>query len=190
MRGDRERAGARACEVVRAVEEHDLPGDVDAWKELRDRLRREIDERGVGPDGAFRQTYDNDHVDASLLQIPQTGFCAYDDPRMLATVARIEKELVDDAGMVHRYRTTTGVDGLAGDEHPFMACTFWMVTQYALSGRRDDAEKLMARACATANDLGLFSEEYDVGEGRQAGNTPQALSHLAFVRAADALAST
>ncbi|MDL9946515.1 glycoside hydrolase family 15 protein [Gordonia sp. ABSL11-1] len=175
---------------VRGSEVYGLDGSPDHWRELRDRVRAEIDENGVDPaSGRFVQFAGTTEVDASLLILPQVGFCAFDDPRMLATVAEIEATLMR-GGLVHRYRTTTGVDGLAGDEHPFMACTFWMVTQYALSGRRDDADELMARACATANDLGLFSEEYDVGEGRQAGNTPQALSHLAFVRAADALAST
>ncbi len=90
-------------------------------------------------------------------------------------------------GFLLRYRTDSGVDGLPGDEHPFLACTFWLVEQYASSGRIDDADELMNRACAVANDVGLLSEEYDVGRDRHAGNTPQALSHLALVRAADAL---
>ncbi|NDZ97549.1 glycoside hydrolase family 15 protein [Streptomyces sp. SID6673] len=173
---------------VRASERFDLGGSPDHWRELRDRVRAEIDSAGVDPDtGRFVQYAGTAGVDASLLLLPQVGFCAADDPRMLATVAEIERVLMK-GGLVHRYRTGSGVDGLDGDEHPFLACTFWLVTQYAASGRRHDAVALMERACATANDVGLFSEEYDVGAGRQAGNTPQALSHLAFVRAADALA--
>ncbi|GAA3721333.1 glycoside hydrolase family 15 protein [Gordonia hankookensis] len=173
---------------VRASERFDLGGSPDHWRELRDRVRAEIDSAGVDPDtGRFVQYAGTADVDASLLLLPQVGFCAADDPRMLATVAEIERVLMK-GGLVHRYRTGSGVDGLDGDEHPFLACTFWLVTQYAASGRHHDAVALMERACATANDVGLFSEEYDVGAGRQAGNTPQALSHLAFVRAADALA--
>src|SRR5690606_13109431 len=72
--------------------------------------------------------------------------------------------------------------------HPFLACSFWLVEQYAASGRVDAASELMARLTPLANDLGLLSEEYDVQGRRHAGNTPQALSHLALVRAADALA--
>ncbi len=173
---------------IRAVEEGGLDGELDTWRQMRDRVRAEIDARGVHQGGWFTQHFDTDEVDASLLVLPQVGFCAYDDPRMLATVARMEETLMPH-GWLLRYRTT-GVDGLVGDEHPFLACSFWLVGQYAHSGRRDDAEALMHRLTSVANDLGLLSEEYDPVTGRQAGNTPQALSHLALVGAADALDKT
>nr|WP_201471323.1 glycoside hydrolase family 15 protein [Microbacterium hydrocarbonoxydans] len=173
---------------VRAVREHGLPGDADRWAGVRDGLQREIDEHGVDADhGYFTQHYGSGEVDASLLVLPQVGYCEPDDPRMLRTVEEIERRLLVD-GFVRRYRTESGVDGLAGGEHPFIACSFWLVEQYAASGRADDARELMARVVAMANDLGLLSEEYDVARARQAGNTPQALSHLSLIRAADALA--
>ncbi len=173
---------------VRAVEDHGLDGDADTWRSLRERVRDEIAERGVDAAGGhFTQHFGTDEVDASLLLLPAVGFCAPDDPRMLATVARIEQTLLRD-GLVMRYRTEAGVDGLGGTEHPFLACSFWLVEQYAATGRIDDATQLMDRLCGLTNDLGLLSEEYDVTHGRQAGNTPQALSHLALVGAADALA--
>ncbi|WP_373317440.1 glycoside hydrolase family 15 protein [Protaetiibacter mangrovi] len=171
---------------IRAVNEHGLDGPVEEWERLRERMRAEIDAQGVAPGGWFRQNYDDDEVDASLLMLPSVGYCPPDDPRMIATVERIEQTLMRD-GLVHRYRTSSGVDGLPGDEHPFIACSFWLVEQYAATGRAGDAIALMDRACALANDLGLLSEEYDVTARRHAGNTPQALSHLALVRAADAV---
>ncbi len=170
---------------VRAVRRHGLGGPVELWERTRDRLRAEIDEHGVSERGYFTQSYGSDEVDASLLALPMVGFCAADDPRMLATVAEIERTLLRD-GLVHRYRTTSGVDGLPGDEHPFLACSFWLVEQYAATGRRAEATALMDRLCALANDVGMLSEEYDVVHGRHVGNTPQALSHLALVQAADA----
>ncbi len=173
---------------IRAVEQNGLDGEVDTWRELRDRARADIDAHGVHSGGWFTQHADTDEVDASLLILPKVGFCAYDDPRMLATVERMEQTLMPD-GWLLRYRTT-GVDGLAGDEHPFLACSFWLVGQYAHTGRRDDAVALMRRLTAVANDVGLLSEEYDPKGERQAGNTPQALSHLALVGAADALGAT
>ncbi|MBA8816938.1 GH15 family glucan-1,4-alpha-glucosidase [Microbacterium halimionae] len=173
---------------VRAVREFGLDGPVERWEALRDEVAAEIDANGFDTEGNyFVQHYGSTEVDASLLLLPQVGYCAYDDPRMLGTVAQMEKTLMHD-GLLHRYRTASGVDGLPGAEHPFLACSFWLVEQYANSGRIDEANALMTRLCSLANDVGLLSEEYDVVNQRQVGNTPQALSHLALVRAADALA--
>jgi GH15 family glucan-1,4-alpha-glucosidase len=173
---------------IRAVREHGLSGPVERWVELRDTLRGEIERRGYdSARNTFVQYYGTSAVDASLLQLAQIGFVAADDPRMLGTVAALEAELLQD-GLLLRYRTETRVDGLPGGEHPFLACSFWLVQQYAASGRLDDATTLMDRLVSFCNDVGLLSEEYDVAGGRQMGNTPQALSHLALVGAADAIA--
>ncbi|WP_131104276.1 glycoside hydrolase family 15 protein [Ornithinimicrobium sufpigmenti] len=176
-------------EGVRAVREHGLEGDAEHWAQLRDQLREEILAEGFDQDrNTFLQTYDGAEVDASLLQLPHTGFIDYDDERMLGTVAAIEQDLVDEHGLVHRYRTEAGMDGLEGEEYPFLICCFWLVEQYACSGRLDDARSLMAQLVSYASDLGLLSEEYDPESGRLAGNFPQAFSHLSLIRAADALA--
>lgn len=172
--------------AVRAVEVHGLPGPVDEWRALRERIKGEIDDKGV-TDGHFTQYYGTTEADASLLVLPQVGFCAPDDPRMLATVAKMEQDLMQ-SGMLLRYRTSTNIDGLPGSEYPFLACSFWLVEQYASTDRLDEAHTLMNRLCALTNDVGMLSEEYDVDAERQAGNTPQAFSHLTLVRAADALA--
>lgn len=172
---------------VRAIDAYGLDGSRDEWARLRDGLREEILEHGVDPEtGAFRQTYDTTQVDASLLQVAQTGFIGYDDPIMLATVERIERDLMQD-GLVLRYRAATAPDGLTGSEYPFLACSFWLVEQYAMTGRGDDATALMDRLVGYTTDLGLLAEEYDPATGSQIGNFPQAFSHLALVRAADAL---
>ena len=171
---------------VRSVREHGVTGPAAHWEGIRDAVRREIDADGVSARGHFVQHPGTDAVDASLLLLPTVGFCAPDDPRMLATVAEIERTLMPD-GLVLRYRSESGVDGLSGVDNPFLACSFWLVEQYAATGRLGDARALMARACDVSNDVGLLSEEFDVTAGRQAGNTPQALSHLALVRAADAI---
>jgi GH15 family glucan-1,4-alpha-glucosidase len=175
---------------IRAVEQHGFPGPVDRWQALRDRLREEILEHGFDEElNSFTQTYENTEVDASLLQLPHTGFIAYDDPRMLGTVARIERDLMDGSGLLYRYRTAAGLDGLPGDEYPFLICSFWLVEQYARCGRTDDAGALLEQLTGYATDLGLFAEEYDPVTGRLAGNFPQAFSHLGFIRAVDAVAS-
>lgn len=170
--------------AVRAVEEFDLPGPVDEWRRLRDEVRAEVLEHGFDPvRNTFTQHYDTTEVDASLLVLCQIGFVDGDDPRMLGTIAAVEEDLLRD-GLVLRYRTSSGVDGLAGDEHPFLACSFWLVTAYAAAGRTTDAHALFDRLAGLVNDVGLLSEEYDAANGRMAGNFPQAFSHLALVQAA------
>jgi GH15 family glucan-1,4-alpha-glucosidase len=174
---------------VRAVREHGMDGPADRWDTLREEIRAEIEQRGFNRErNSYTQSFDGDDVDASLLRLVQIGYVTANDPRMTGTVAALESTLLRD-GLLLRYATQTGVDGLAGDEHPFLACSFWLVEQYARSGRLDDAVVLMDRLVGVANDVGLLSEEYDVGNGRQIGNFPQALSHLALVRAADAVGS-
>jgi GH15 family glucan-1,4-alpha-glucosidase len=175
---------------IRGVRDHGLDGPADRWEQLRDTLRDEIETQGYNAElGSYTQYYGSTTVDASLLQLTQVGYVEANDPRMIGTVAAIEGELMRD-GLLVRYLTDSGIDGLPGDEHPFLACSFWLVEQYARSGRHNDAIALMDRLVGFASDLGLLSEEYDVASGRQVGNYPQALSHLALVRAADAIAET
>ena len=174
--------------AIRGVRDFGLDGPADRWEKLRDQVRDEIEEKGFDRKrGTYTQYYGGDCVDAALLHLAQIGYLEPDDPRMLGTVAAIEEELMHD-GLLLRYRTELGVDGLPPGEHPFLACSFWLAEQYALSGRLDDAITLMDRLVGFCNDVGLLSEEYDTTQQRQVGNTPQALSHLALVRAAGAIA--
>ncbi|QGU07908.1 Trehalase [Corynebacterium occultum] len=173
---------------IKAVEKHGLSGPVEEWRELRDTLREEILTHGWNDElQSFTQTYGSTDVDASLLQLAQIGFLPYDDHRMLATVDRIEKELLDAHGFLHRYPTGTGVDGIAGSEYPFLLCSFWLIEQYAHSGRIDEARESMDRILAVSSDLGLLAEEYSPTHQRLAGNYPQAFSHLGLIRAAAAI---
>jgi GH15 family glucan-1,4-alpha-glucosidase len=174
--------------AVEAIEQQGLDGPLERWRKVRDDVRQEVLARGVDRDrSTFVQHYDTTEVDASLLMIPLVGFLPGDDPLVLGTIAAVEEDLLRD-GFAMRYRTDTGVDGLPGDEHPFLACSFWLVSAYAMAGRFDDATALFDRLCGVANDVGLLSEEYDVGHERMAGNFPQALSHLTLVQAALRLA--
>jgi GH15 family glucan-1,4-alpha-glucosidase len=173
--------------AVQAVEEHGFEGPVERWRAARDEVRDEVLQHGFDEGrGSFTQHYDTTEVDASLLVLPLIGFIEGDDPRMLGTITTIEQDLMR-GGLLLRYRTESGVDGLGGDEHPFVACSFWLVSAYVAAGRRDDAERLFDRLVGLTNDVGLLAEEYDVVGERMAGNFPQAFSHLALVQAALAL---
>jgi GH15 family glucan-1,4-alpha-glucosidase len=122
-------------------------------------------------------------LDASLLMLPLVGFLPPEDPRIRGTVAAIEKHLMNN-GLVARYDTRAAVDGVPGGEGVFLACSFWLVDNYVLQHRYDEARDLFERLLAIRNDVGLLSEEYDPKERRQLGNFPQAFSHLALVNSA------
>jgi GH15 family glucan-1,4-alpha-glucosidase len=170
--------------AVRAVERHGVTGDVERWRDMRDQVRDEVMTEGYDPDrNTFTQHYATQEVDASLLMLPLVGFIDGDDPRMLGTIEAIEQDLMRD-GLLMRYRTQTGVDGLSGEEHPFLACSFWLVSAYAEAGRLQDAHTLFDRLVGLVNDVGLLSEEYDPRGQRMVGNFPQAFSHLTLVQAA------
>jgi GH15 family glucan-1,4-alpha-glucosidase len=158
------------------------------YRRIADDMHRGICEHAVDPERhCFVQAYGSQSLDASLLLLPMVGFLPPDDERIRNTLREIEQRLLVD-GLVLRYETETGVDGLPAGEGAFLACSFWLVENYVLQGRLDEAETLFDRLVALGNDVGLLAEEYDPHEQRQLGNFPQAFSHVALVNAAFALA--
>jgi len=176
---------------------------VEGWRRTRDQIHAQVCESGWNERrGTFVQYYGGEDVDASLLMMARVGFLPPTDPRIVATVETIERELMVD-GFVKRYPTDgTGkaavdgglvdgephpVDGLAGGEGTFLLTTFWLADNLALIGRRDDAVELFERVLALRGELGLLSEQYDPVAGRMLGNVPQAFSHLGVIITAAAL---
>jgi len=187
-------AWVAADRMVRAAERHGLPAPLDDWRTLRASIRADILEHGYEAEAnTFVQTYGSTALDASLLQIPLVGFLPADDPRVQGTVSAIEQHLLDDNGLVLRYRTTAraadAVDGLDAGEGAFLACSFWLADTYVMAGRIADATRLFERLLALGNDVGLFAEEYDSIGGRQIGNFPQAFTHLAVAHTAQLLSA-
>ncbi len=167
--------------TVRSAEDFGLDGPLVVWRELRDKIHRQVCREAFDETlGSFTQAYGNKSLDASLLLMPLVGFLPATDARVLGTVAAIERSLLVD-GLVRRYHTTTTVDGLPSGEGAFLACSFWLADNYFLQGRRDDAVQLFERLLALRNDVGLLAEEYDPKSKRQLGNFPQAFSHLSLV---------
>ena len=170
--------------VIKDAERDDLEGPLERWRQVREQIHAEVCERGFDARrNAFVQSYETRSLDASLLLIPQVGFLPPDDPRVLGTIAAIERELIVD-GLVLRYSTETGVDALPAGEGAFLPCSFWLADCYALTGRRGQAVALFERLLALRNDVGLFAEEYDPRTRRMLGNFPQALTHMALVNTA------
>jgi len=155
------------------------------WKQVRDELREAIEERGYDSKrGVYVQAFDRTDMDAALLLLPTVEYVAWDDERMVRTVAAIREELDAGDGLIYRYRRD---DGMEGEEGAFLCCSFWLAECLARAGDLGEARMIFDKAVARSNDLGLFSEEIDPGTGELLGNFPQGLTHLAHIDAAAAL---
>jgi GH15 family glucan-1,4-alpha-glucosidase len=162
-----------------------FPAPVAGWTATREAIRAAVERHGYDPArGVFTQAFGRPELDAALLLLPAVGFVAWDDQRMLRTVDAVRAELEVD-GLLLRYRAP---DGLQGAEGVFVACTFWLAECLARQARTAQAKVAFAKASATANDLGLFAEEFHPATGTLLGNFPQALTHLSHITAAVALA--
>lgn len=167
-----------ACDL-----KHECP--VEEWQKARDIIRKLIEDKGYdNKRGVFLQAFDHPIMDASLLLLPIFDFIDYSDERMIRTTDAIREDL-DENGLIRRY--ASGSDSLKGDEGVFITCTFWLVQCLAKQGRLDEAIKYFERASATANELGLFSEEYDTKNNQMLGNFPQGLTHLSYIFAINTL---
>ncbi|MEC4723123.1 glycoside hydrolase family 15 protein [Noviherbaspirillum sp. CPCC 100848] len=153
---------------------------LERWSAVRDEIRDAIESRGFDAKrGVFVQAFDRSALDAAVLILPRIDFISYDDPRMLKTADAICEDL-DCGGLLLRYKSN---DGLDGPEGLFVPCTFWLVNCLARQGRLELANKYYANALACSNDLGLFSEEYDIASRTMLGNYPQGLTHLSQIMA-------
>jgi GH15 family glucan-1,4-alpha-glucosidase len=171
---------------VRAIE-LGYDGPLERWRQIRDEIHAQVCTRGYNrPRKAFVQSYGSQSLDASVLLMPIFGFLPADDPRVRETVATFERELMVDGFIMrdsrHVERDPSG--NLKPTEGAFLACNMWLVQNYVLAGRLDDARELLARLLAIANDVGLFAEEYDVRQQAMTGNFPQTFSHATFINAA------
>jgi GH15 family glucan-1,4-alpha-glucosidase len=173
--------------AVKSVEKYGLEGPVERWRKVRDEIHQQVCAEGYNAEvGAFTQAYGSKELDASLLMMPMMGFLPVQDPRVVGTIEAIQRDLMVD-GFVLRYRNSSGVDGLAGDEGAFLPCSLWLVAALAAMGRKDEALELFNRVLSVANDVGLLAEEYDTKRERLVGNFPQAFTHVAFINAARSL---
>jgi GH15 family glucan-1,4-alpha-glucosidase len=174
--------------AIRSADMFKLPGPIEEWRAIRDKIHADICARGFRADlGTFVRTYGSKELDASLLLLPAIGFLPPHDSRIVATVTAIERRLIVD-GLVLRYDSASAGDGLPAGEGAFLACSFWLADAYLMLGRRDDALRLFNHLLSLRNDVGLLSEQYEPHTQRLVGNFPQAFSHLALVNTASNLA--
>ena len=166
--------------AMRLAQKRSLPAPLVRWHETRDAVHASVwEDFWDEARGHFVAAKGASHLDAAMLLLPLVRFVSATDPRWLATLDAIGRELAEDA-LVFRYRVD---DGLAGREGAFTACSFWYAECLARAGRLEEARLVFERMLGHANGLGLYSEEIGPS-GEHLGNTPQALTHLALISAA------
>jgi pentatricopeptide repeat protein len=170
---------------IRLAEALNRDAPLEEWKKTRSDIRQAVETRGYDAErGIFIQAFEHPTTDAALLLVPEVGFLAYDDERMIRTTDAIRQDLEKD-GLLRRYED--GNDEMPGTEGVFLPCSFWLVECLARQGRFEEARRIFKRCLSTGNDLGLFSEEYDTEADEMLGNYPQALTHFSLIAAALAL---
>jgi GH15 family glucan-1,4-alpha-glucosidase len=169
---------------IKSAEQFGFKAPLDRWRSLRGQIHREVCEKGFDvAQNTFVQSYGSQLLDASILLLPSVGFLPASDPRVRGTLAAIEKYMMRD-GFVLRHDPREISDEKQPIEGAFLACTLWLADAYVLTGEIAKAQVLFDRVVAVANDLGLLAEEFDSGVGRQTGNFPQALTHIALINTA------
>ena len=167
---------------IKSAETFGFKAPLEKWRALRDTIHLDVCARGFDPElNSFVESYGSKMLDASILLLPSVGFLPPEDPRVRGTLVAIERHLMRD-GFVLRHDPREAEKQPA--EGAFLACTLWLADAYVLSGEFAHAQELFTRVVAVANDLSLLAEEYDTGAGRQTGNFPQALTHIALINTA------
>ena len=123
-----------------------LLGALPGWQKAAEAIKSEILDKGVNEKGRFRQAYQNDELDASLLLLPIMGFLPPDDDRIRATVLAIADEPTED-GLVLRYKVDTTDTGFSGKEGTFTICSWWLVSALAMIGETGRARALARSSC-------------------------------------------
>ncbi len=159
----------------------DLGGRAGTWRQRADEIRAAILERAWSPaTTSFVSQFGGIAVDASLLLLPSLGFIAATDPRFLATLARIEREL-RRGPYILRYAEA---DDFGVPATAFIVCSFWYIEALARVGRTGEARELFEALLARRTALGLLSEDLDPADGTMWGNFPQTYSLVGLIHAA------
>lgn len=169
---------------IKSAEKFGFEAPLAEWRKLRETIHRDVCEKGFDiTQNSFVRSYGAHVLDASILLLPSVGFLPSSDPRVIGTLAAIETFMMRD-GFVLRHDPRRVTDEQEPIEGAFLACTLWLADAHVLAGHLDKAEALFERVLGVANDLGLLAEEYDPISGRQTGNFPQALTHIALINTA------
>jgi GH15 family glucan-1,4-alpha-glucosidase len=155
-----------------------------AWASLADAVAADAGKDCVHPSGRWQRAPDDERVDAALLLPGIRGAYPPEDPRHLATLKAVVRELGRD-GYIYRFRHDERP--LEDAEGAFLLCGFIAALAANQLGKPVEARAWFERNRASCGPPGLFTEEYDVTERQLRGNVPQAFVHALFLECASVL---
>ena len=185
--GDRQWTQSRlACVAgLRAIAGAGAAGvDVTRCTSLADTILARTARTSLHPDGHWLRQPGQDGTDASLLLPPVRGALPADDPRTVATLHAVRRELSRDF-YVYRFRHDQRDLGAA--EGAFLLCGFMMALAEHHQGDAVRAVRYFERNRAACGPPGLLSEEFDVTQRQLRGNLPQAFVHALLLECAGRL---
>lgn len=173
----------RACRVA---EELKVTYSIEKWKQGMGKIHDEVMDRGRSESlQAFRQHYDSDDLDASVLLMATMDFLPADHPRMVSTVKAVRQHLEKDGFLWRFHPRSQGkpempLDGMEG---AFLPCTFWLASTLARQGHHGEAEAILNRVDGAFDRLGIYPEEVDPQTNTALGNMPMVFSHAEHLKA-------
>ncbi len=129
---------------------------------------------------AFVESFDGQHLDASVLLMAEVGFIDPRDPRFVSTLNALETHLCDGPFM-RRYEEA---DDFGVPQTSFNVCAFWRIDALARIGRTTEAREIFETMLSCRNPLGLLSEDVAPATGELWGNFPQTYSMVGVVNGA------
>ncbi|MDB5378580.1 MAG: glycoside hydrolase family 15 protein [Rubritepida sp.] len=148
------------------------------WKRRADRLKAAIlDGAWNKASGCLQEVFGGEGLDAALLLLPEIGLLPPSDPRFVATVEAIERELMRE-GLLLRYGLP---DDFGVPDTAFVVCSFWLVDALHSIGRKEDARALFEKILSLRNHVGLLAEDVEPKTGQLWGNFPQTYSQVGLI---------
>lgn len=166
---------------LRAIAGHASPPQAARWSSFADVIVADAASDCLHRSGRWQRSPGDERVDAALLLPAIRGALPPQDPRSLATLEAVARDL-GRHGYVYRFRHDDRP--LEEAEGAFLLCGFFMSLATHQLDRPVEAIAWFERSRASCGPPGLLTEEFDVAERQLRGNVPQAFVHALLLESA------
>lgn len=165
---------ARALEVI--IPFQDNRQTASRWRDSAAQIRNFVESECLTSYGAYSVYPGSEQVDISCALFSPFGYCEPDHPALKITMETLDRNYME--GQLYR-RQLLEFD--SAQEGVFLAASCWVAHHYALAGNIEKSKAIIEAVLSCANDLGYFSEEFDLKKGIMLGNFPQTFVHSSFI---------